>query len=154
MSFWWQIASKLFLIDRNAPRFVGECNCSAVAAWKGAGVGDRHETRPEPANFSALARIGGRDIFGSSRKLERRFGEAVFIGPGLIHIANCVAAWLSGSQCIHACVQALDGQDASGSARFSACISAKLRCVSAWRPSSVACTTRGWKDADAAAEQL
>ena len=34
----------------------------------------------------------------------------------LIDIANCVAAGLSGSQCIHARIQALDGQDASGSA--------------------------------------
>jgi diadenosine tetraphosphate (Ap4A) HIT family hydrolase len=33
----------------------------------------------------------------------------------IIDIANCVAAWLSGSQRIHACVQASDGQDVSGS---------------------------------------
>jgi hypothetical protein len=57
----------------------GECNRSAVAARQGACIGDRRETRLEPANLSAPTRIGGRDVFGGSREPARRSGEAIFI---------------------------------------------------------------------------
>ena len=51
---------------RRVPVGGRERNCSAAAAREGARVGDRRETRLEPANFGAPARIGGRYVFGSS----------------------------------------------------------------------------------------